>query len=695
MTGSPKELAAVLFLFFILATTYVWTMPPFESSDELSHLEFVKRLLLEGRLPIVTKMEYFAAEEHQPPTYYVLAALVGRALISTPLRDDFGQMTLIFYGARGLSVLFGLAAVAGTYLLASHVFGPRPLLRLATTALVAFNPSFISIMAAVTNDSLAAAVGAFILLATVKIAAARPISLKWLIATGLLVGIGAISKENLLYLFLPLAVALTVMARRTAQYPLRVLVAVGLPAVAVGAWWYVRNWALYGDPLAWNINALLSPGNIHRETPDVHSYLSMINDSAQTFWVGLGQSHGIRAAMPIYAVLWMGGAIALLGLYQLFRVKKRLVPWSSGLSLGLGLLAIDVALTFLAVLRYHWSFIGAGSGRFFFPVAGAIAVLLILGLAHALPTRIPWLPIGFSSLLLTLSVVSPFVYLLPLRVSPLVVTTAELASQAQPVDATFDGSLQLVGYRIPNPRVRPGESLPVSLYWKAMSDTTVNWTNYIHIVDGQNGNTMVGQYDSIPLRGSYPTYFWRKGQIWREDYQVPLRPDALDGYYQLEVGFYDLRTGRGAPVSAQGKEWMGGLRLGQLRVLAPQVSAKPKNPLEADFQESIRLVGWDWERNTVTLYWQPTNTITRSLTVFAHFLDSESRMIAQHDGWPARGRLPTFVWEPGEIIRDEHPVAAPPGTYSLEVGLYDSLTQQRVPLTTGSSSLFLGTVDVP
>ncbi len=56
---------------------------------------------------------------------------------------------------------------------------------------------------------------------------------------------------------------------------------------------------------------------------------------------------------------------------------------------------------------------------------------------------------------------------------------------------------------------------------------------------------------------------------------------------------------------------------------------------------------------------------------------------------PVRDNLPTTCWQPGEFITDPYEIHlapdAPPGEYTLEVGMYDLPTGERLPVT-GSPS---------
>jgi len=99
----PAAFAALTFL-------YIISIPYFSSIDEVHHFEFVRFLLREGRLPIVTEPGLRTAEFHQPPLYYALAAALGKAVLISPLGslEGMSQATLVFYAARALSALFGL-----------------------------------------------------------------------------------------------------------------------------------------------------------------------------------------------------------------------------------------------------------------------------------------------------------------------------------------------------------------------------------------------------------------------------------------------------------------------------------------------------------------------------------------------------------------------------------------------------------
>lgn len=99
----------------------------------------------------------------------------------------------------------------------------------------------------------------------------------------------------------------------------------------------------------------------------------------------------------------------------------------------------------------------------------------------------------------------------------------------------------------------------------------------------------------------------------------------------------------------------------------------------------------------VTLYWQGLEgTGPVDYTVFTHLLSPDGQLIAQHDGPPASGTVPTSGWEAGETIQDTHQLTfraeasdyAGPAT--VMVGFYDpGDVNARVATDTGQDYVIL------
>jgi hypothetical protein len=113
--------------------------------------------------------------------------------------------------------------------------------------------------------------------------------------------------------------------------------------------------------------------------------------------------------------------------------------------------------------------------------------------------------------------------------------------------------------------------------------------------------------------------------------------------------------------------------------------------VDAGFGGVIRLLGYDLDPAgaapgqtfRLTLYWESLAAAPQDYTVFTHLLDAQGRIVGQQDRQPLGGERPTTSWLPGEFLTDVYELSVPPdapsGTYTIEVGLYDAASGQRLP----------------
>lgn len=115
----------------------------------------------------------------------------------------------------------------------------------------------------------------------------------------------------------------------------------------------------------------------------------------------------------------------------------------------------------------------------------------------------------------------------------------------------------LLGYDLDRTAARPGETLRLTLYWRARpgssaahSDAGAGYTVFTHLL-GPDGR-VYAQQDNPPQRGEHPTSAWLAGEIVVDRYELHLDPQAPAGEYELEIGMYDPRTGTRLPVLLDG-----------------------------------------------------------------------------------------------------------------------------------------------
>lgn len=100
-------------------------------------------------------------------------------------------------------------------------------------------------------------------------------------------------------------------------------------------------------------------------------------------------------------------------------------------------------------------------------------------------------------------------------------------------------------------------------------------------------------------------------------------------------------------------------------------------------------------------YWQPIQNAESDLKVFVHLVPADSTTktpVAQDDQHPQDGRISSLAWAGVGLFRDVYalPVGTlPAGSYEMFIGLYDSVSGVRVPLSGDRDSYHAATIDLP
>jgi 4-amino-4-deoxy-L-arabinose transferase-like glycosyltransferase len=150
--------------------------------------------------------------------------------------------------------------------------------------------------------------------------------------------------------------------------------------------------------------------------------------------------------------------------------------------------------------------------------------------------------------------------------------------------------------------------------------------------------------------------------------------------------------------------------------LTPRAFLPTMQPLNVVLGDDIHLLGYRLEGDDgdlifdpgetvhLTLYWQTSASLHTDYTVFTHLLDVTGWLRGQQDNPPVYGTYPTMQWAVDEIIVDKYGIVleagAPPGTYALELGMYDPATVERLPVrdeegtVLGDRMLLSGAIEV-
>ncbi|MEM7343795.1 MAG: glycosyltransferase family 39 protein, partial [Chloroflexota bacterium] len=114
-----------------------------------------------------------------------------------------------------------------------------------------------------------------------------------------------------------------------------------------------------------------------------------------------------------------------------------------------------------------------------------------------------------------------------------------------PLEADFSDQIKLIGYHLPSRRVDAGSGIPVTLYWQSLDWMGEEFVIFDRLLD--NRQAVWGGYDRLPLE-NYSTLLWVPGEIITDGFAVPVAPDAPDGIYTLNLGWYRKADGQSLPL---------------------------------------------------------------------------------------------------------------------------------------------------
>jgi 4-amino-4-deoxy-L-arabinose transferase-like glycosyltransferase len=737
----------ILGLFLLAGLAYSLVIPPFETPDEPFHFGFAWHVAQGGGLPIQDPQNTgpWAQEGSQAPLYYLLTGLATsfidqsdfptlatrnpRANIGDPLYP--GNKNFMLYSGRWqplqganlalhigrwFSLLLGALTLWATFRLAIYAFPHSRALPLLAMALVAAIPQFLFLSASFSNDNAVIAASTFILFWLARLLAkaddAPVTAWEWAVL-GVALGAAALSKLQGLGL-IPLSggvVLWLAWRRRTWRTLLDAVLFAGIPAIVIAGWWYWRNIALYGD---WSGLSHLMEINGRREGGiDWRDFWPEFAGLRYSAW-GVFGWFNILLPEWFYRVM---DAVTVMGLVGAgLATGRAVVPLPNGRGSDADpriLLLLWAWLAMMLALLLYWTAQATGSqGRLLFPAIAAFAVLLVAGLdfwLHWLPKigqRLAWA--GLLGLLAGISIYTlgwllPAAYAAPGPV-------AALPATAQRVDVRYGdeggtGALRLTGVELGRERARPGESVPVTLYFQAPEKLDHDYQLFLQLLD-ENGKE-IANLTSHPGWGRNPTSFWAPGALYADPYLLMVT-EEIDNRSpvaaRLYAGFIDPAT-EGAPgqrgaflplpaydaADAEITPFVGSV------VVTPRTQPVLDTPtsvaagselgsvirldrVETEFLKETRFL-------TTTLLWEAMGTPATDYTAFVHVLDAAGQRVAGFDRAPAGGRFPTSLWRADDRILSEFEIALPAplpaGTYTVWAGLYETASAGalRLPIT--------------
>jgi len=594
MKPSFRHSIGVCLILLAHLTMALWfgiLVPLGEAPDEVDHYAYIRHLMLEGELPVgsdVTQGKhpplYFsicslAASGTEPtfgfvrgnPEFCLEAGCPANLLIHTSLEQlPSSDGPLVMHLGRVISAALSAILVGAAYRVALFLFPSRRGYAIGVAGLLAFTPGLLLIGGAVSNDSLAAALSALVLLQSVRILR-KGAGLHMTLPLGLLLGLGMLAKVGTLAVW-PSAGFSVVWATlkqadpshearrgrlqgRRCLAPPRWCTAIGktIPVVALGlavaSPWWLRNIMLYGDPLGWNL--VWETVDLRAGPMTASNIWWLVSGLFTTWWGRPGGAAHLHLPSIVYATLGLicmisatGWVKRLIGRAHQSEAAKetdrqeRPAIWT--------VLLMALVMTCASIVWYGGRALGANQARLMAPAFIPLAVLLYGGLSEwTSENRQESLAFSATALSLAFGVLVLVLFIRPAYAAPRSLQQSDVANIVGVEKQVFANGLTAVS---PLPReidAVAGQQLDFTLFWTTDRELESDLRIELWLV-GPDG--VVSSSKDAPVSGRFSTDLWPVGEVYRDVQSLDVPEWLPDGAYPLLVGVREFPSERWVPL---------------------------------------------------------------------------------------------------------------------------------------------------
>lgn len=265
---------------------------------------------------------------------------------------------------------------------------------------------------------------------------------------------------------------------------------------------------------------------------------------------------------------------------------------------------------------------------------------------------------------------------------------SELPFQTTFLDAVGnDYPIGLLDAAIIDPELRPGSWVQVNAAWGNDRPVDSEVEACLELATS-TAETVASTCHS--LSATYPPDLWQDNTIVHDTHSLLTSPFLPEGLYDVQLYLVSDGHRLSAPAT-----------VGSVKLSTPQrVYELPEvdHRMSVKWAEQIALRGYSKtltsESLTLSLYWQALERMDSSYKFFVHLVDATTgQIVAQIDTVPRDWSYPTNWWDLNEVVEDELSLSlvdVPPGEYSINIGIYDPETSERLPLVLQDGS---GTAD--
>ncbi|HVU12751.1 MAG TPA: hypothetical protein VHD90_15840 [Phototrophicaceae bacterium] len=245
---------------------------------------------------------------------------------------------------------------------------------------------------------------------------------------------------------------------------------------------------------------------------------------------------------------------------------------------------------------------------------------------------------------------------------------------AVPHESQIAPGVNLLGWDALPQSIRPGETLPLTLYWQAINASRSAFTVKVSLKNDQ-GETAI--WTGQPINNVYSADQWANGEILADHARWIIPREQSSGIYSLILSNGNISIALGSINVA-----------GMPRLFDPPVIGHVTN---VNFGNKIAIYGYNIHTDNTNLsleiIWKTLDNMDTDYKVFVHLVDRSGVILTQRDAMPQGNAYPTSLWLPGEYIVDTYELPIAANGYQLQVGLYDPDSAVRLPILDGQQKI--------
>lgn len=385
----------IIAAYFVVCIGYAIVTPFGKAPDENAHHFYARYIAEYHRLPVLQPGDEWH-EAHQPPLFYLIGALIYSIADKIPYDGDAEVPPATIWALRLFCMLCGSITVLAAFHLSATLFPREPMYARFAIAFAGLHAMHAFINSSINSDNFAEALCSLLLIYIIWHLFTNRMDWWKAVTIGIFIGCIGITKYLAWSALAGIGYAVgwniirfRIDVRRCIGYAFCMI---GIATILCG-WWYIRNIAVYGDPLGQRVYIALSE---HAAQPSwffamgysVAGYFAFA--ARYLFWTFWGLFGLTDIFLPNWAYwMWLVPTVisatgiirywwrCRMGVYQLDDVKRG--QWHFAL-----IWLVALLLLYLRFLTYYFS----AQMRHLFPLFALIALLFSLGIIEWLPEQV-------------------------------------------------------------------------------------------------------------------------------------------------------------------------------------------------------------------------------------------------------------------------------------------------------------------